>query len=100
MNIDQVSETADLIIDLYPIFMPDDFVLCFKNIKTLKYGKMMEGIDGSKILEMIRQYDIERDESIIEIREKESQKYKQDLNQMPEAIYRASKKIIETLESV
>lgn len=95
MNIDQVSQTADLVIELYPIYTPEDFILCFKNIKTLKYGKFYEGIDGSKILEMVRAYDIDRDEQLMEYRRKEANAYKAQGKTLEPAIYEAAKGIIE-----
>lgn len=95
MNIDQVSQTADLVIELFPIFTPEDFILCFKNIKTLKYGKFYEGIDGSKILEMVRAYDLDRDEQLIQYRQKEANDYKAQGKTLEPAIYQAAKGIIE-----
>lgn len=76
MNANQISQTADLIFECYPFYTPDDIVLCFKNIKRLKYGKIFEGLDGGKILSFISDYDSERDEEIIRIRIEESNKFK------------------------
>lgn len=94
MDIHQVSETADLIIDQYPIYTPEDFILCFKNIKVLKYGKFYEGIDGSKILEMIRAYDLVRDEEIFEFRRIEASRHKNDLRTMPDEVAEIAKTVL------
>jgi len=72
----QIAQTAGLIIELYPHFKAEDIALCFKNIKMIKYGKLYEGLDGSKILEFLNLYDIERQDEIINHRIKESEKHK------------------------
>lgn len=95
MDAFQISETADLIIELYPIYTPEDFILCFKNIKILKYGKFFEGIDGGKLLEMIQAYDIERDEQIAQVRQKQTSDFKQMNRTMHENVAEMAKAIIE-----
>jgi len=91
----QIEETAELIIEAYPIYMPEDFILCFKNIKLLKYGKFFEGIDGAKILEMMAAYDLEREDQIIQVRQKEANQYKADARLIAEPVAEIAKKILE-----
>lgn len=98
MNASQVMETAEIIMEDYAIYTPEDFILCFRNIKALRYGKMMEGIDGAKILSMIREYDIEREEKWLEEKKKQSHQNKLDLKTMPDAIYQASKEMFKKSE--
>lgn len=57
MNGNQIIQTCDLIMESFNHFTPEDFIMCFNNIKLGKYGKMYEGIDGSKIMEFMRKYD-------------------------------------------
>lgn len=77
MSGEQISQCSDLILDCYKdIYKVEDFVRCFKNIKLLKYGKFYEGIDGGKIIEMISQYDIEREQEIMEYHKKKSEDFK------------------------
>ncbi len=71
----QIGQTAGLIIDLYPHFKAEDLALCFKNIKTLKYGKLYEGLDGSKILDFLNTYDLERQDEIIKLRIEENKNH-------------------------
>lgn len=92
MNGDQVIQTRNLIIECYPYFTPEDFVRCFKNIKTLKYGKLYEGFDGSKLLDAMAQYDIERDNEIMEYRKYESEKWKQETPLMSDQVLEILKK--------
>lgn len=75
MNASQIGQTAGLIIEMYPHFKAEDIILCFKNIKMLKYGKLYEGLDGSKILEFLNMYDLERQDEIIKLRIEENKKY-------------------------
>lgn len=65
----QVAQTADLVIEEYYFFKPDDFKLCFTRVKKGLYGKIYDRIDGQMILEWLHQYKQERcamaeDESI------------------------------------
>lgn len=90
----QVSQTAELIVECYPLYKIDDFVLCFKNIKKNDYIKLYEGIDGSKILECLEMYDQKRSDEIIEIRSKESEAHKKEkVDWSPEIIDFVKKKI-------
>lgn len=59
MDAVQMAQTTSLILKKYQHLTPEDFQICFQNIKSLKYGKMFEGIDGAKIIACIDQYDIE-----------------------------------------
>lgn len=87
MDATQITQTADLIVECYSYMMPEDFVRCFKNIKMLKYGKLYEGIDGSKIIEFIEIYSLERDEEITNLRKEESKKFKEESRQVSGVIY-------------
>jgi len=96
----QIEETAELVIESYPIYMPEDFILCFKNIKLLRYGKFFEGIDGAKILEMMAAYDLEREDQIMAVRQKEANQYKADARLMAEPVAELAKKILEKPKEV
>jgi len=100
MDGEQVMETVNLIIESFPIYMPEDFILCFKNIKLLKYGKFFEGIDGAKILEMMAAYDLEREDQIIQVRQKEANQYKADNRLMAEPVAELAKKILDKPKEV
>ena len=56
----QAAQTADLIIEEFYFFKPDDFKLCFNRAKKGLYGKVYDRIDGAVILEWLGRYDQER----------------------------------------
>lgn len=56
----QIAQTADLVIEEYYFFKPDDFKLCFTRVKKGLYGKIYDRIDGQMILEWLHQYKQER----------------------------------------
>lgn len=95
----QIGQTAGLIIELYPHFKAEDIVRCFKNIKILKYGKLYEGLDGSKILEFINLYDLERQDEIINYRISESKKYKiNELGEYPKQYTEMLRTVTESIK--
>src|ERR1017187_1799457 len=90
----QIGQTAGLIIELYHHFKAEDIALCFKNIKILKYGKLYEGLDGSKILDFINTYDLERQNEIIKLKMEENKSHTAlDFNDYPKAYVEALVKI-------
>jgi len=56
MNDIQAAQTADLIIDEYYFFKPDDFKLCFTRAKKGLYGKVYDRIDGQIIFDWLNSY--------------------------------------------
>jgi hypothetical protein len=76
LNEEQMVQTVNLVIECYPDFTIEDFVRCFKGMKTGKYGKFYEGMDGAKILNCLESYGIERDNEIIEFRRNQSNEQK------------------------
>ena len=90
----QIGQTAGLIIELYHHFKAEDIALCFKNIKILKYGKLYEGLDGSKILDFINTYDLERQNEIIKLKMEENKSHTAlNFNDYPKAYVEALVKI-------
>ena len=85
MNGMQIAQTAELILDCYPNYTPEDIVRCFRNIKTLKYGKLFEGLDGGKILDFFASYDLDRENEIVDLRRSEAAKHK-EASKMPAEI--------------
>ena len=53
----QAAQTADLIIEEFYFFKPDDFKLCFNRAKKGLYGKVYDRIDGAVILEWLGRYE-------------------------------------------
>lgn len=98
MNGVQLAQTAELILELYEHFKIEDFIKCFKNIKTLKYGKFFEGIDGGKIIEMINLYEQEREQEIIEYQKVKNSEYKERAKQTNEILLPILKKVVEKFE--
>lgn len=96
MGAKQIVQTVDLIIDNYPSFTPEDFIICFNNIKLGKYGKLYEGIDGAKILDMIHQYDTERDEDLMEYHKNRNKELNSGL--LHESIIEVIKPIVQRIE--
>lgn len=60
----QVMQTAQILIEDYPIFSLEDFATCFKNGKKGNYGKNYSTIDGQMILGWLRLYDVDRDDTL------------------------------------
>jgi hypothetical protein len=56
MNNEQVIQTVDLILQDYWMLKPDDFKLCFNNVKKGVYGKVYDRVDGMLILEWLAAY--------------------------------------------
>lgn len=74
MSAQQIASTADMIIEEYWWYKPDDFKLCFKLAKTGKINgsKLYDRIDGSIIMEWLASYDVMRVNESIAIREQEA----------------------------
>ena len=60
MSVSQRIETVKLACETFNYWKLDDFKMCFKNIKTGKYGKLFNRIDGGVIFDCFRAYDKER----------------------------------------
>lgn len=60
MNDSQVATTTDLIIEEYPYFKIDDLKLCFRNAMKGRYGEIYNRLDGSVIMNWLKQYNQER----------------------------------------
>lgn len=56
MSPTQSIQTAALLLESYPAETIEDVMLCFKNAKQGKYGKIYNRIDGQIIFEWFRQY--------------------------------------------
>ena len=56
MTSSQAVQTAALLLDSYPAETIEDVVLCLKNAKSGKYGKIYARIDGQLIFDWFRQY--------------------------------------------
>jgi hypothetical protein len=76
MNAGQINQTAQLIYEKYWFYKPEDFVRAFKQMKAQELGKFYEGVDGSKILEMLKNYDLKRQDEIVEYRIQKANEYK------------------------
>lgn len=99
MNTSQTKETAKLIYEDFWMLKLEDLVLCFKNVKKGKYGKIESSLDGTKIYEWVNIYISERFEVVEQIEEKKkidyesiyfadpifSEKIKEIINQLPKA---------------
>lgn len=60
MNDSQVAMTTDLIIEEYPYFKIDDLKLAFRNAMKGRYGEIYNRLDGSVIMQWLKQYNHER----------------------------------------
>lgn len=67
----QINSTADLIMEKFYWFKPEDFKLCFSRAKTGEYGQTYNRLDGSVIFEWLNKYEVERTEFFATIRPKE-----------------------------
>lgn len=57
---EQISETAQLIVEEFYYMTLADLAVAFKQIKLGRYGKFYEGIDGTKLIQAIREYEEDR----------------------------------------
>lgn len=78
LNQNQGIQTVNLIVECFPDYTIEDFIRCFKNMKTGKYGKFFEGMDGGKIIDCLELYGIDQANEIIELRRQESERHKQE----------------------
>lgn len=65
MKDNQITFTAQAMIEDYKHFSIEDFGLCFKNGKLGKYGKNFSTFDGQIIIGWLKSYDLERDEVFV-----------------------------------
>lgn len=95
----QIGQTAELMVEKYPHLTAEDFIICFKNIKMLKYGKLFEGIDGAKIIDCIDQYEIHTGAEIAQhyknIRDKKRREQEDDIKNWHPAVTDAIKSIVD-----
>lgn len=77
MGGEQVRQTADLILEDYSHFKPEDFKLCFNRAKKGHYGKLYDRLDGQIVMGWLMDYDKERDSEIEAIHAKENRQLKQ-----------------------
>jgi hypothetical protein len=98
MNDNQIIQTVELVLDSYPMFKLSDFKLCFNRAKSGRYGKVYDRIDGQIIFEWLGNYENEREQEIVTLRQNQSQESKQELKAPPSDKFLA--KLKETLSSI
>lgn len=67
----QAVQTAALFLDQYPAETIEDLILCLKNAKLGRYGKIYKGIDGKVIFDWFGQYLQEKYERFEQIKQAE-----------------------------
>lgn len=72
----QIAETINLILEIYPYFVQEDFKLFFNKAKKGEYGELYGRIDGSVILSWLRKYDLARSEAAKEHSIRQQDKFK------------------------
>lgn len=77
MSTNQIGSTVELLIECYPVYKLDDFVLCFKRAKLGQYGKLYDRIDGNIILDWFEAYIQERNTEFEQLRINE-QKHREE----------------------
>lgn len=60
MNDEQVAQTVVLIQEEFYMLKPEDFKLCFNNVKKGLYGDVYDRIDGQVIMKWLDKYTIGR----------------------------------------
>lgn len=79
MNESQVTQTAALWIEKHPMETFEDLILCLKNAKMGKYGKIYNRIDGQIVFDWFNQYLIdEKYERFEQIKQNEKVAYSND----------------------
>lgn len=71
----QASQTASLYIEQFPMETLEDLVICLKNAKMGRYGKIYNRIDGQLIFTWFREYLEEKYERFEQIKRKEKDSY-------------------------
>ena len=79
MTAAQSFQTASLLLDSYPAETIEDVLLCFKNAKQGRYGKIYNRIDGQIIFEWFKQY-LDEKYSYIEMKHHNEKHEKNDQN--------------------
>ena len=82
MSMDQINQTAELILSEYPIIKIADLIYTFKQAKLGYFGKLFESLDGMKILSWIDQIFNERCDAGAMISEREHMRTKQEYNEL------------------
>ncbi|WP_017258416.1 hypothetical protein [Pedobacter arcticus] len=70
-NASQIQSTVYLMIECYPYFKIDDFVICFNTGKKGHYGKRYDSMDGNILLDWLNMYDDKRSADIEALRASE-----------------------------
>lgn len=71
----QAVQTASLFIGQFPMETFEDLILCLKNAKLGKYGKVYNRLDGQIIFEWFRLYLDEKYERFEQIKKQEKEQY-------------------------
>lgn len=71
----QATQTASLFIEQFPMETFEDLLICLKNAKIGKYGKIYNRIDGQLIFTWFREYLEEKYERFEQIKRKEKDSY-------------------------
>jgi hypothetical protein len=99
MNDVQAVQTASLLLEQYPYETIEDLMLCLKNAKIGKYGKVYNRIDGQVIFEWFKLYLDEKYERFEQIKREENLSHREKISEtiMPFAdqILEVSRKAIE-----
>jgi hypothetical protein len=99
MNDVQAVQTSSLLLEQYPYETIEDLMLCLKNAKVGKYGKVYNRIDGQIIFEWFRLYLDEKYERFEQIKREENLSHREKVSEtiMPFAdqILEVSRKAIE-----
>lgn len=65
MNVEQIKQTAELILSEYHYLNIDELRFIFRNAKLGRYGKQYDVLDGQVIFRWIETYDSERTNEVI-----------------------------------
>lgn len=78
MSIEQIEDTATILITQFYYFKLDDFLICFNNAKLGLYGKSFDRLDGMVICEWLNAYDNARTAKIEEYKSNERKGFDKD----------------------
>lgn len=89
MSIEQIEDTAIILIAQFYYLKIDDFLICFNNAKLGLYGKSYDRLDGMVICEWLNAYDSDRTAKIEEYKSNERKSFdkkpkNEDLQPIPE----------------
>ena len=92
LTAEQLAETAELMVEQFKHWMPEDVSQWTKNVKSGHYGSFYESLDGLKLIDTAKQFAAARDAQIANLRQQGDSALKEEFSAIPGYIYDTLKK--------